>query len=69
MAIIGGALSYREMAVSEVMTPVREAFMMSASESLSYKVTINLVVIEAFVIYMLLLFTLKFVRVSYGFVI
>ena len=38
VAIIGGALSYREMSVSEVMTPVKEAFMMSASESLSYKV-------------------------------
>lgn len=38
VAIIDGALTYREMQVSEVMTPIKDTFMISAEECLSYKV-------------------------------
>ena len=38
VAIIDGALSYREMQVSEVMTPIKDTFMISAAECLSHKV-------------------------------
>lgn len=38
VAIIDGALSYREMQVSEVMTPIKDTFMIAAAECLSYKV-------------------------------
>ena len=38
VAIIDGALSYREMHVSKVMTPIKDTFMISADECLSYKV-------------------------------
>ena len=37
VVIIAGALKYREMAVSEVMTLAREAYMISIEEKLSYK--------------------------------
>ena len=35
--IIAGALKYREMAVSDVMTHVKNAYMISVAEKLSYK--------------------------------
>lgn len=38
VAIIGGALKFREMIVSEVMTPIDESFMIPATEKLSAKV-------------------------------
>jgi len=38
VAIIDGALKYREMSVSEVMTPEVQAYMISVTEKLSYKV-------------------------------
>jgi CBS domain containing-hemolysin-like protein len=37
MTIIGGALKFRDMKVSEVMTTLENVFMISAKESLSYK--------------------------------
>jgi hypothetical protein len=39
VAIIGGALKYRDMKVSEVMTPASSCFMISLRETLSYKVS------------------------------
>jgi metal transporter CNNM len=39
VAIIGGALKYRDMKVSDVMTALDDIFMLSVKESLSYKVT------------------------------
>jgi metal transporter CNNM len=39
VAIIGGALKFREMIVSEVMTHEKNIFMISADENLSYKVS------------------------------
>ncbi len=41
VTIIGGALKFREMSVSEVMTPLAEVYMVSATEKLSYKVRMN----------------------------
>ena len=38
VAIIDGALKYREMSVSEVMTPEERAYMIPVTEKLSYKV-------------------------------
>jgi CBS domain containing-hemolysin-like protein len=37
VAIIGGALKFRDMTVSEVMTPVERVFMLSSKDRLSYK--------------------------------
>ncbi len=39
VAIIGGALKFRETIVSSVMTPIQDVFMLSAAEALSYKVS------------------------------
>ena len=41
VAIIDGALTYREMKVSKVMTPVKDTFVISAEERLSYQVCVN----------------------------
>eukprot|EP01034_Spumella_vulgaris_P036154 gene36154-44592_t len=37
VVIIGGALKFREMTVSEVMTPLSAAYMVPVTEKLSYK--------------------------------
>lgn len=42
VVIIAGALKYREMAVSQVMTPAREAYMISINEKLSYKLVYDI---------------------------
>lgn len=39
VTIIGGALKFRDMKVSEVMTPEKSCFMISVKETLSYKVS------------------------------
>jgi CBS domain containing-hemolysin-like protein len=41
VAIIGGALKFRDTMVSEVMTPLEDCFMIPATEKLSYKVRIG----------------------------
>jgi CBS domain containing-hemolysin-like protein len=38
VAIIDGALNFREMRVSEIMTPVADVYMLSGEEKLSYNV-------------------------------
>jgi CBS domain containing-hemolysin-like protein len=38
VAIIGGALKFREMNVSEVMTPIVDSYMIPSTEKLSAKV-------------------------------
>jgi metal transporter CNNM len=43
IAIIGGALKYREMKVEEVMTPKETMFLLSVHGTLSYKVRIRIV--------------------------
>lgn len=39
MTIIGGALKFRDMKASDVMTTLENVFMLSAKENLSYKVS------------------------------
>ena len=43
MAIIGGALKYTDMCVSDVMTPIKNVFMLPATERLNYKVSSSVV--------------------------
>jgi hypothetical protein len=39
--IIGGALKFRDMLVSDVMTPVANVFMLPLNERLNYKVRLS----------------------------
>ena len=55
VAIIDGALTYREMQVSEVMTPIKDTFMISAAECLSYKVCMEAIFIQLTLVLILVL--------------
>jgi metal transporter CNNM len=67
IAIIGGALKFRDMKVSDAMTSLKDVYLISAKETLSYKVS-NLGFVAFFVLIFHLIFLLSWLHPSFLFV-